>query len=574
MRSCAIYARYSSDLQSATSIEDQVRLCRAYADAQGWSVIRVFEDRALSGFASGSRQGYQELLTAALLGPTSPFDVILVEDLGRLTRDTGEALRLYQRLQLKGIEIVGVSDGIQTGQPGAKVHLTIKGLTNELYLDDLRAKTHRGLTGAFARGLSAGGRIFGYRTVPVAREDRPGKHTRPARVEIAPTEASIVCRIFQDYASGQSMKAIGYALNRDGVPFPAKDTKRGPARQGWALSTIHTILRNEKYVGRWTWNKTRFLKDPDTGRRRPVPRPPEEWRVEERPDLRIIESELWAAVQERFKLLAARFSGGPGPRPQGAAHIAYSPHLLSGLLRCGPCGARMIAHVTTRRKLSSVYRYGSYRCSFATHKGPAVCTHSTGYRQERLEAALLAKFREAMTPHMVDALTLAINTQIESAFRHLNGRSTGIKAEVLRLEREAGNLVRFLAAGNESMTVGDELKALETALQGLRLELSDLERASGIAAPRVHQAWVVAKLERLEKVLRQDPVRARTEIAKHLDGDLEIWPNPSGTEERRAEVVGRVNGDSLLRDQEAVCLQLVAGACNHRYQRCSASRST
>jgi hypothetical protein len=58
----------------------------------------------------------------------------------------------------------------------------------------------------------------------------------------------------------------------------------------------------------------------------------------------------------------------------------------------------MVAHVTTRRKLASVYRYGSYRCSFATHKGPAVCTHSTGYRQERLEAALLAKFREAMTP--------------------------------------------------------------------------------------------------------------------------------------------------------------------------------
>lgn len=124
---------------------------------------------------------------------------------------------------------------------------------------------------------------------------------------------------------------------------------------------------------------------------------------------------------------------------QGAAPMAYSPRLLSGLLRCGPCGARMVAHVTTRRKLASVYRYGSYRCSFATHKGPAVCTHSTGYRQERLEAALLAKFREAMTPRIVDALTQAINAQIESAFRHFNGRSAGIKAEVLRLEREAGH---------------------------------------------------------------------------------------------------------------------------------------
>jgi site-specific DNA recombinase len=68
VKGCAIYARYSSDLQSPTSIEDQVRLCRAHATAQGWTVVRVFEDHALSGFASESRQGYQELLAAAL-GP-------------------------------------------------------------------------------------------------------------------------------------------------------------------------------------------------------------------------------------------------------------------------------------------------------------------------------------------------------------------------------------------------------------------------------------------------------------------------------------------------------------------------
>jgi hypothetical protein len=219
----------------------------------------------------------------------------------------------------------------------------------------------------------------------------------------------------------------------------------------------------------------------------------------------------------------------------------------------------MVAHATTRRKLASVYRYGSYRWSFATHKGPAVCTHSTGYRQGRLEAALLAKFREAMTPRIVDALTQAINAQIESAFRHFNGRSAGIKAEVLRLEREAGHLVRFLAAGNESITVRDELRTVETALQSFRVELTDLEKAFGIAPPRVHRAWVMAKLERIEELLRQDPVRARAEIAKHIDGDLVIWPKPSEAEERRAEVVGRVKGDSLLISQEAVCLQLVAG---------------
>jgi len=82
-----------------------------------------------------------------------------------------------------------------------------------------------------------------------------------------------------------------------------------------------------------------------------------------------------------------------------------------------PPEARMVAHVTTRRKGSTVHRYSSYRCSFATHKGPAVCLHRVGYRQDRLEAALLEKFREAMTPQMIDALAQAVNAQPNSGPR-------------------------------------------------------------------------------------------------------------------------------------------------------------
>jgi len=149
--------------------------------------------------------------------------------------------------------------------------------SKSLYLDDLRDKTHRGLAGCATRGWSAGGRIFGYRTVPVEVARRGAKHTAPARFEIEPQEAKIVRRIFRGYAAGQSMQAIAFALNRDGVHFPAQETQRGPHRRGWAVSAVRVILRNEKYAGVWVWNKRRFIKDPDTGRRRALPRPPEEW---------------------------------------------------------------------------------------------------------------------------------------------------------------------------------------------------------------------------------------------------------------------------------------------------------
>ena len=280
----------------------------------------------------------------------------------------------------------------------------MKGLVNELYLDDLRAKTHRGLEGRVARGMSAGGRIFGYRTIAVTDDASAGKRDAPARFEIDERETDVVRQIFREYADGRSMRAIAHQLNADGVPFPAKDTKRGPTRRGWAVSTIYVILLNEKYVGQCVWNKTRFLKDPDSGRRRPIARPADEWIRQDRPELRIVDDGLWRAVQSRFEQIRKSF-GGPRRPPRGGARPIYSRYLLTGLLRCATCGARMRAQTAVRRKGNRVHRAGWYRCSFSADKGPAVCAHRVWYRQGRLEGLLIGKFREAMTPPIVDALT-------------------------------------------------------------------------------------------------------------------------------------------------------------------------
>lgn len=69
-------------------------------------------------------------------------------------------------------------------------------------------------------------------------------------------ESDVVRRVFRDYAEGRSMRTIAHQLNAEGIPFPAKDTKRGPTRRGWAVSTIYSMLLNEKYTGLWVWNKT------------------------------------------------------------------------------------------------------------------------------------------------------------------------------------------------------------------------------------------------------------------------------------------------------------------------------
>ncbi len=158
----------------------------------------------------------------------------------------------------------------------------------------------------------------------------------------------------------QERQALGPCSAEDG---------RGHQLRAEGVADQVKPLQNEKYIGTWVWNKTRFLKDPDSGRRGPVPRPREEWVRQERPDLRIIDDALWDAVQTRLRFVRAAYGCGPGHQVRGSAPIAYSPHLRSGILRCGVCGARMIAQRFTRKKRDKAYSYSSYTCGFAASKG-------------------------------------------------------------------------------------------------------------------------------------------------------------------------------------------------------------
>jgi hypothetical protein len=143
----------------------------------------------------------------------------------------------------------------------------------------------------------------------------------------------------------------------------------------------------------------------------------------------------------------------------------------------------MVAQTTTRKKGSDIYRYGVYRCGFAKTKGPAVCTHRTGYRQERLEGAVVTKFREAMTAPMIDALARMVDAQLEAVFQGHGARTARLTGEIARLEGQASHLVRFLATGGDSPAVRAEVGAIETTLAGLRAEWATIEKASALAPP-------------------------------------------------------------------------------------------
>ncbi len=253
----ALYARYSSDNQRDASIEDQLRICRARAEREGWTIIDSYTDRAISG-ASLLRPGVQELISDALKGR---FDVILAESLDRLSRDQEDIAGLYKRMRFADVSIVTLSEG-----EVSELHIGLKGTMGALFLKDLADKTRRGLRGRVEKGRSGGGLCYGYDVIRTADPDDRGER------EINPAEANVVRRIFRDYLSGQSSRTIAMTLNREGIS--------GPQGKEWGPSTIHGnpkrgtgILNNELYIGRLVWNRPRYMKDPDTRKRVSRPNP-------------------------------------------------------------------------------------------------------------------------------------------------------------------------------------------------------------------------------------------------------------------------------------------------------------
>src|SRR5690242_12092728 len=97
----AAYARYSSDHQRDASLDDQLRNCRAYAARMGWPDPVAYSDKAISGVRN-DRPGYCQLLADVSEGR---FEVLLVDDLSRLSRDAEECQRLLKRFNFHGVRL-------------------------------------------------------------------------------------------------------------------------------------------------------------------------------------------------------------------------------------------------------------------------------------------------------------------------------------------------------------------------------------------------------------------------------------------------------------------------------------
>jgi site-specific DNA recombinase len=552
MNRVALYARYSSDNQSESSIEDQFRLCREHAARERWKVADTYHDAAISGASMILRPGVQSLLQDAQRGL---FDVVLAEALDRISRDQADVATLFKHLRFAGVSIVTLAEG-----EISELHVGLKGTMNALFLKDLALKTHRGLRGRVEKGKAGGGLCYGYRVVK--KLDAGGEPIRGDR-EIVAKEAEIVRRIFRAFAAGKSPKAIAVELNREGIP--------GPLGRAWGDTSIRGhvsrgtgILNNELYAGVLVWNRQRYVKDPATGRRVSRPNPTSQWIRTEVPHLQIVDDALWQAARHRQQDIARLFEAATtlGARAARAKrlHAARRPvSLLSGLLTCGCCGGRYGLILRERFGCLNHHRRGT-------------CANNRTIRRERIEQRVLSGLADRLVS--AESVAAAMRAYVQETNRLNRERRVQSEADRRELDKIDRAVAGILAAIEDGM-YQPVMKARMEELERRKADIAGRMAQAPADLPDVHPNVANiyrAKVATFTEVL-DDPDGGATaaEAIRSLIGDVVLRPGPKRGQveaELRGELMGILDFAESSQDQRIgkVRTNAVAGPRNHRYR--------
>lgn len=494
----ALYARYSSDNQRDASIADQLRVCRAHAERQGWTICEEYTDHAVSG-ATLLRGGFQALMRDAL---NRRFDVVLAESLDRFSRDQEDTAGLFKRLTFAGVNIVTIVEGDIT-----HLHIGFKGTMNALFLKDLAEKTHRGLRGRVEDGKSAGGLCYGYRVVKALNA---GTVTTGER-EIDREQAAVVERIFRNFVAGVSPKQIAKNLNREGVV--------GPFGGAWSPSTIYGngkrgtgILNNELYVGRLVWNRLRYVKNPDTGKRVSRLNPASDWMRREVPQLRIVSDELWDTAKHRQEdgRKAIRSAGNPvgARRPQ---------YLFSGLTKCGVCGAGFI--------MTGKHRLG---CFGARDQGR--CNNHQTIRRDEVEARILKALQEKLlNQDLFEEFCDEFTREMNRLRMERRASLSSAKREVERIGTRIKKLLNLMLDDEIAVDEGkSEMKTLDARRKELQAQLETADDPPPLLHPEMAELYRL-KVTTLAQALEHPETRSEaTEALRGLIDAIVLTPAEDG----------------------------------------------
>lgn len=369
----AIYVRVSTmeQAEEGYSLDEQVDKLKKYCEIKGWRIYKVYKDGGFSG-ANTDRPGLSELINDA---KQQNFDTVLVYKLDRLSRSQKDTLYIIEDvLGANEIAFVSLNENFDTSTAFGKAMIGILAVFAQLEREQIRDRLLMGKVGRAKSGKAMAWGIppFGYILPESNRE----------KYEIVPVQAEIVKKIYNDYLSGRLVVKICDELNADG------HIGKG---EPWVHANMKRTLTNPVYAGFIRYRGEVFEANHEP----------------------IVSKETFDLVQEQIEIRQKRaYERSNNTRPFQAKY------LLSGLIKCGICGARFEIIQYKPKADGSRIRY--YKCvsyspkSHATSmwKNPNGCT-SPKYYLNDLEQKILFELEKLRDdPNLINSY-VSKTTQID-----------------------------------------------------------------------------------------------------------------------------------------------------------------
>ncbi len=349
--------------------------------------------------------------------------------------------------------------------------------------------------------------------------------------EIDEFQASIVRRIFTEYASGKSPMSIAADLDRDEIASPKGKVWNYQSFVGGRHA--RGMITNAFYIGELRWFSHRTELSPYTGKN-VKRRSAEDEVVIQVPQYRIIDQKLWDAAQAIRKGRAvAKF--GPSGKVSRRQFIPQHKSILAGILKCGCCGAHM--------RIAQQSRNGGPRMACSAAHQHLTCSHRRSYDLGRLEAAVLDGLRTQLAdPGYLAEFLSEFAEQKRAQSRQASSEVSQTKKRLADIEASIMRYVNALERGSmpEDIIV-DRLQKLEVERVGLqeRLRLIGSEAKVVEIHPVVIERYK-REIEILHVALRDNTMRAESreafrnlvdsvivrETRKRMPYEVEIYGRP------------------------------------------------
>jgi hypothetical protein len=580
-RSAVLDLRCSTARQSGTSIPDQIKIGRAFCDANGLTIVKVIKQEGVTASVPGARNDFDDIIRRKR--EKNDFDVLVLTDISRFTRaGIKHGMNAEFELEREEIEVVFATTALPAGEDADLIKPAYY-FAAKMWIKTLAHAVARGMMSAFESGAMAHcnvpphGLDFMYivdgkpshvtRLLPDGRQlklhvDAMGKKARPTqilqtfprnpkkakplhyrkqaneKVVLVPGDpdalATVVLIFTLFHKHDMGSRRIAVALNERGIPSP-----KGKL---WSAVSIDYILQNRVYLGTGMTNmKTRAVyaaRNPIapklrkvslkslTERRKHLPlemRPRDDWQKKDYPLLiGLLDEDLRALAEKHIERALDRKAGivGLSPRRRRPRH-PDSDYLLTGLLTSKQGGHRMGGYSTyARNKRYRLYSITKFRTS--PIRDPLLTRR---VKADPLEAAVLRAMGEifAQAPDMTAALEKAVRAEQKARLRDDRDRSDLLR-ERDEVREEYLDLLGLGKHGRE--LARQKIQQCERRLSELEARITAADLHTGAGTNPAEQARAIAAqlagaARRLDKMPRPLLKRLAAALISRIEIDME-----------------------------------------------------